>query len=135
MSDSLLHHDSSMRAPKPLVVRGGLGRTFGSLISFLALTLLAGGSYLLEDGFAHPVDAHAAALITAAFAIALGVLLLFYLCKPRKTGGARRIRARSAPRRADAFPRASSVIRRKSEPRRRDLAYQRLYVDHSIIRR
>jgi len=87
MSGQVFRSAPHSHAPKPLVVRGGLGRTFGSLASFLAFTLIAGGSYLLADAFAHPVDAQAAGLIVAAFVIALGLLLLFYLLKPRRTAG------------------------------------------------
>jgi hypothetical protein len=39
---------------KPLVIRGGLARTFGSLASFLAVLFLLLGLYLLGDGFQHP---------------------------------------------------------------------------------
>ena len=131
MMSALLHHHSHAHLAKPLVVRGGLGRTFGSLITFLALTLLAYGGYLLEDEFAHPVEAHPAALITGAFAIALGLLLFFYLFKPRKSAAVRKHQtalhtycknslAQNAGRNGDA---------------RRDLAYQRMYVDRSRIRR
>jgi hypothetical protein len=41
--------------PKPLVIRGSLARTFGSLASFLALIFLLLGSYLLRDALAHPL--------------------------------------------------------------------------------
>ena len=124
------HHNSHERLSKPLVVRGGLGRTFGSLIGFLALTLLAWGGYLLEDEFAHPVEAHPAALITAAFAIALSFLLLFYLFKPRRARNTRRQRNSSdARRRVSATQHLAS--RRET---RGDLVYQRIYVDHSRIR-
>jgi len=63
-----------MRAPMPLIVRGGLSRTFGSLAGFSALGLLPLGIYLLADAFAHPVDAEVAGLIVAAFAIAIAML-------------------------------------------------------------
>ncbi len=69
---------------RALVVRGGLPRTFGGLTFFFALTLLCWGVYLLEDALAHPVTAQAAALISAAFIIALAIILLFYLLKPRR---------------------------------------------------
>jgi uncharacterized BrkB/YihY/UPF0761 family membrane protein len=70
---------------KPLVIRGGLARTFGSLVSFIATLFLFLGSYLLGDAFVHPLDAQAAAVLTAAFSITLAVILLFYLLKPRHT--------------------------------------------------
>ena len=132
MRGALLHHHGHARVIKPLVVRGGLGRTFGSLISFLALTLLAWGGYLLEDEFAHPVEAYPAALLTAAFTIALGLLLFFYLCKPRRTSGVKRRQGVPVARGTDTL--AQHSVRTRNIEARRDLAYQRIYVDHSRIR-
>ena len=86
MADAVVHRSSGERSPKPLAVRAGLGRTFGSLAGFLALLFLSGGAYLLADAFAHPVEAQAAALIIAALAIALAAFLFFYLFKPRRLG-------------------------------------------------
>jgi hypothetical protein len=68
MRGGVLHHASGVHPHKPLVVRGGLVRTFGSLAGFLAVTFLCGGLYILEDAFANP----------------LAAMLLFYLIKPRK---------------------------------------------------
>lgn len=73
-----------MRAPVPLIVRAGLSRTFGSLAGFTALGLLSLGIYLLADAFAHPVDAQALGVIVAAFAIAIAMLLLVFIFKPRR---------------------------------------------------
>ena len=73
-----------MRAPMPLIVRGGLSRTFGSLAGFSALGLLSFGIYLLADAFAHPVEAGAAGILVAAFAIAIAMLLLVFIFKPRR---------------------------------------------------
>jgi hypothetical protein len=70
------------RPGKSLVVRAGLARTFGSLTSFVAVTLLFAGIYVLADAFAHPMTAEAAALIFAAFAIAMASILLYYLPVP-----------------------------------------------------
>jgi hypothetical protein len=67
---------------KPLVIRGGLARTFGSLVSFLAALFLSLGLYLLRDIFAHPLDAQAASVLFAAFSIALAAILFYYLFKP-----------------------------------------------------
>ena len=85
MRVGFLNHGPVEHRAKPLVVRAGLGRTFGSLIGFLAALLLASGVYILEDAFAHPMDTQAAGVIFAAFVIALAALLLFYLFKPRKS--------------------------------------------------
>ena len=73
-----------MRAPKPLVVRAGLSRTFGSIAGFAALGLLSLGVYLLADAFAHPVDAEAAGVIVAAFVIAMAMLLFVFIFKPSR---------------------------------------------------
>jgi uncharacterized BrkB/YihY/UPF0761 family membrane protein len=70
---------------KPLVIRGGLARTFGSLASFLAVLFLIFGFYVLGDAFEHPLDAQAVAVLAAALSITLAVILLFFLCKPRRS--------------------------------------------------
>jgi hypothetical protein len=132
MNGQSLHH-LRIHAPKPLVVRGGLGRTFGSLTSFLALTLIAGGGYILADAFAHPVDAQAAGLITAAFVIALGLLLLFYLLKPRRTTEAARRRTRRHFS-GNAMRAVAQPVAAPTADSRPNLTYQRVYVDHSRIR-
>lgn len=136
MAGTMLHHFAKLHAPKPLVVRGGLRRTFGSLAGFAALALLSLGVYLLADSFAHPVDAQAAALIVAASAIALAILLLFFLFRHRKipiTCPDQTI-GHSASSRVNA----SSAAKPTTSPRsalRVDLPYQRAYVDRSRIRR
>jgi hypothetical protein len=124
-----------MRPPKPLVVRAGLSRTFGSLAGFAALTLLSLGIYLLADAFAHPVDAQAAALIVAACAMTLAILLFFFLFKSR------RIPEMPQHQTLEDFlhlgPDASSPappLRVRRDDLRKDLAYQRPYVDRSCIR-
>jgi hypothetical protein len=134
MRGTVPHRLPKVRSPKPLVVRAGLGRTFGSLIGFLALLFLSWGIYLLADAFAHPVDAQAAALIVAAFAISLAVLLLFYLFKPRRVVGMNRRQPleNSVTLTAEPLSRAPSVTAR-GEDLRKDQAYQRVYVDHSRI--
>jgi riboflavin transporter FmnP len=69
---------------KPLVIRGGLARTFGSLASFVAVLFLIFGFYMLGDAFEHPLDAQAAAVLAAAFCITLAVILIYFLLKPRR---------------------------------------------------
>jgi hypothetical protein len=78
-----IHHASVVRPPKPLAVRAGLARTFGGLAGFVVVTFLCVGLYILEDAFANPLNAGAAAVICAAFIIALAAMLLFYLIIPR----------------------------------------------------
>jgi hypothetical protein len=79
-----------------LAARGGLARTFGSLACFLALSLLGLGVYILVDTFANPIAAQAAAILAAAFIIALASIILFYLFKPRGRLGVTRIKYRDA---------------------------------------
>lgn len=129
------HRPPKTRPPKPLVVRAGLSRTFGGLAAFAALSLLALGIYLLADAFAHPLDAEAAGLLVAAFAIALAILLLFFVLKPRKISGAlqHQILEDFAPGGDDLASSAPSVAARRAKLRI-DLPYQRAYVDRSRIR-
>jgi riboflavin transporter FmnP len=68
---------------KPLVLRGGLAHTFGSLAGFLAVLFLLFGLYLLGDAFEHPLAAQAVAVLAAAFSITLASILLYFLFKPR----------------------------------------------------
>jgi riboflavin transporter FmnP len=82
--------DHVPRHKKPLIIRAGLARTFGSLASFLALLFLLLGMYLMQDAFEHPLDAQAAAVLAAALSMTLAVVLLFYLLKPhhgKREGG------------------------------------------------
>jgi hypothetical protein len=135
MRSGVLHHLSNGRPSKPLVVRAGLPRTFGSLICFFAGMFLCLGIYILEDLFAHPVDAEAAALIAAAFVIALAIMLLFYLFKPRRssrTASHHRSHDSTALAERPLLNETSRNVRR--DDLRKDLAYQRVYVDHSLIR-
>jgi|HubBroStandDraft_6_1064221.scaffolds.fasta_scaffold25304_2 hypothetical protein len=81
---------------KPLVIRGGLARTFGSLVSFLAILFLFGGLYLLGDAFEHPLDAQAAGVLAAAFSITLASILLYFVFKPRQGQRPRTARFRRA---------------------------------------
>jgi hypothetical protein len=135
MRVEVIHHALSVRSSKPLVVRGGLARTFGGLAGFLVVTFLCGGIYILEDAFANPLEEGGAALISAAFIITLAAILLFYLIKPRK-----RPRTTSVDR---AFDSAAAAVQpffipaagaARQDNLRNNLAYQRFYVDHCRIR-
>ena len=135
MRGEVIHHASSVRPPKSLVVRGGLVRTFGSLASFLVVIFLCGGLYILEDAFANPLDAGAAAVISAAFIITLAAMLLFFLIKPGKrprTEGHDLSFDSPAPAVRHFFDPAAGAMRQDNL--RNNLAYQRFYVDHSRIR-
>jgi hypothetical protein len=137
MRNGVLHHLSNGRPSKTLVALGGLPRTFGGLAGFLAGMFLCLGIYILADLFAHPVDAQAAALIAAAFVIALAIMLLFYLFRPTKNSRkddyhSPRSRSNSLAKR----PLLKETSRRdRGNELRRNLAYQRVYVDPSRIRR
>jgi len=117
-----------------LVVLAGLGRTFGSLAGFLALLFLSVGIYLLVDAFAHPVDAQAAALIVAAFSIALASLLFFYLFKPQRSWKSPRATFEGSPPSFRRDPSIASSAASAGSDVRKDLVYQRSYVDRSRIR-
>jgi hypothetical protein len=92
----ILPLQSSWKASRTLVVRGGAARTFGSLVAFIAALLVACGLYLLGDAFAHPITAHDTGVLGAALTIALGSVLFFYLLRPGRTRHA----GRGVPRRA-----------------------------------
>ena len=68
----------SVQSSKSLVFRGGLVHTLGSLAGFIVVTFLCVGLYILEEAFANPLDAGAAAVITAAFIITLAAMLLIF---------------------------------------------------------
>jgi hypothetical protein len=131
------HRSPPHHAPKSLAVRGGLVRTFGGLATFLVLTFFCSGIYILEDAFSDPLAAQAAALIFGAFIIALATILLYYLIRPRTEP--RRIR-KERPLPAAALPKHEFVdaeeipLAAPHEDARKDLVYQRVYVDHSRIR-
>ena len=83
---------------RSLLALGGLARTFGSLASFLALTFLGVGVYIMQDAFADPLAAQATPLVASAFIIALASIILFYLFKSRRTPRTRRVRIRQEAR-------------------------------------
>lgn len=123
-----------LQAPRPLVVRAGLGRTFGGLTGFTALLFLTLGIYLLRDALVHPVYAEPAALFVAAFAIPLGVLLLFYLVKPRRASGRSRRRARKTYRwqKSDELSFAAAMLRMQAEPRK-NIGYGHNYAPRFVL--
>jgi hypothetical protein len=127
---------SGVRHSKALVVRGGLTRTFGGLASFLAVIFFCSGIYILGDAFENPLTAQAAALLFGAFITALAAILFYFLLRPWKsTALAERRRMHRATSVADQ-PSPSEVS--ATMPRagvREDLAYQRIYVDQTRIRR
>jgi hypothetical protein len=135
VATGILHPGRAGRPSKSLVVRGGVARTFGSLACFLAITFLGGGAYIIADTFANPVAAEAAALIAAAFIIALASIILFYLLKPRRKLSAVRVRYKvgaGAKLRQGISARAQSGEHDCAE--QMELPYHRSYVDRARIR-
>ena len=130
-----IHRASGAHASKSLAIRAGLVRTFGSLAGFVVVTFLCWGLYILADAFAHPIEAGAAAVISAAFIIALAAMLLFFLIKPqRRTRTASPVRSLDSPHPATR-PIVKPVARAAHQDNsRNNLTYQRFYVDHSRIR-
>jgi len=67
----------------PLVLRARFERTFFGLGLSFALLLFAGGGYLLFDAIREPLEASAAAILSAGFALALAGFIVIYLAWPR----------------------------------------------------
>jgi hypothetical protein len=135
MRVAVIHRAAGARPCKPLVVRGGLVRTFGGLAGFLVLTFLGSGIYILEDAFANPLGVGDTAVIGGAFIITLAAVLLFFLIRPGKMPG--------MIGQTRAFHSGVPVVPHFFGPPggdipqgnlRNNLAYQRFYVDHSRIR-
>ena len=123
-----------MRAPKPLVVRAGLGRTFGSIAGFAALGLLSLGVYLLVDAFAHPVEAEAAGVILAAFVIAMAMLLFAFIFKPWRLPEILQRKESVGIAQERLHSSAKQIAAARRDRLRGDLPYQRNFVDRSSIR-
>jgi hypothetical protein len=117
------------------VIRGGLVRTFGGLATFLVLTFLCAGIYLLGDAVANPLAAQEATLIFGAFIIALATIFAL-LSPPAGQWGARSRRQRS--RHGQLLPKkdliGKIVVMEARDRHRQDLVYQRVYRDNSRIR-
>jgi hypothetical protein len=135
MPERIRHHHWDLYPAKSLAVRGGLARTFGGLVSFLAVTFLCAGFYILDDAFTNPLGAQAVALLAAAVIIALATVLLFYLLKPESKASkeaARQSHRAHSDAREQVFERIPDTPRNGAIAP--DLVYQRGYVDHSRIR-
>jgi hypothetical protein len=135
MRIGFFQHALSAHAPKSLVARGGLARTFGGLAGFVVITFLCGGFYILEDAFANPLNQGAAAVLCAAFMITLAAILLFFLLKPAKSLRTTSLESRACPATASLQPVFQPALRAtRNEHSRDNLPYQRVYVDHSCVR-
>jgi hypothetical protein len=89
---------STARSPKPLIVRAGLARTFGSLGSFTAIIFLGAGIYLLREAFSDPLTAQSVGVISGAVVIALATMLIYFLVSPRAQSRSRKARHHSEAR-------------------------------------
>ena len=135
MRGAATRHAFSAGTCESLAVRGGLARTFGSLVAFLIVIFLCGGLYILEDAFANPIAAGTAAVISAAFIITLAAVLLFFLIKPRKFTRMEFLEDPAdspTPKMQPSLEPVAGATRQHNS--RNNLAYQRFYVDHSRIR-
>jgi hypothetical protein len=135
MRSELSNDTTGPRPTTTLAFRGGLVRTFGGLATFLVVTFLCSGIYILDDLFANPIAAQAAALISGAFVIALGTILLFYLLKPGSTPKKIRYKQQGheALRMEPQYVQELSLSDDREETRE-DSVYQRVYVDHSRVK-
>lgn len=135
MHGGIIQHTSSVRAPKSLVARGGLARTFGGLAGFLVILFLGVGFYILQDAFANPRNAGGAEVLCAAFMITLAAILVFFLLKPPKTPRAMSREASASAAQQAVRPSLNlAPMAVRDEAMRNNLPYQRMYVDHSYIR-
>jgi len=78
------------RALRAWRIRGGAARTFGSLILSLCTLLVGLGGSLLYQAFAYPLTADAAQVLLGSVALALSLLLLFFLLYSRRPHGSSR---------------------------------------------
>jgi hypothetical protein len=132
---SLFGFASGPGSRRSLSARGHFLNTFAGIGFGLAFSLLALGSYLIEQEFENPVAAQSAGLLFAAMLIATAVTLLYCLLHP----------SRKPPRRHAVWPAGTSrdqktVARCKTATRanqRSDLPLHARYVDrtHILIQR
>jgi hypothetical protein len=88
----------ALRTQKPLAIRGGAMRTFGSLAAFVTLAFLYLGIFLIQELFANPLESQSVALFAAAFILAIALLLLCELLQlPRAPLAKRNARPHTTP--------------------------------------
>jgi hypothetical protein len=128
----------------PLMGRGGALRTFGGLALLLVLALLVIGAYMIEEQFTNPLASQSLSLFASAVLLSSAMALLYELIQvPRRfrkeesLGGKRMLSMA-----AQAVPASRQVRGDAKRPNpartrvagRRDLAYQRCYVDRVRVR-
>jgi hypothetical protein len=129
--------NSSLSVAHPirsLVARGGTKRTFGSIAVFLALSFMCLGVYMIEEQFANPIEAQPTGLFAAAVTLAMGSVLLCYLLRPRKNKWHHGLHRRKALPAADRLAWNARRAAVNCCDDRKDLTYQRSYVDAVRIR-
>lgn len=77
-------NSSSAHYKTPLVVRASLPRTFWSLGAFVELGLIFCGVYLLAEVSLKPLEADQVSILSAGVILALAIVLLFYMVRPRR---------------------------------------------------
>lgn len=136
MSDGIWAGRPPRETRDALLLRGGALQTFSGLAIFVSATLLCGGSYLFAYEIANPLGAISVVVLLAAMALAIAAILLYYLVcvqvkvARRSPGGRGGQVTRPAPRTSSAF---REVVAQSDG--RRDLPFQRWYVDPVRIRR
>jgi hypothetical protein len=90
MVSRLIPGISDVRRNIPLVARGSLARTFGSLAGFMCLTLLGLGIYLIEDAVTNPLDSSQATVLAGGLVLGFALVLLFFLMRPLRRSPRRR---------------------------------------------
>jgi len=122
-------------AHKSLRLRGDVVHTFGTLLTPLAIALVALGFYLLGNAVANPLSSNAASLLFASIILALGFVLLSYLLRTAMASHQRppteRVRIRNSY--ADSPNSTQTIVVASAEPG--ILPFQRSYVDSARIRR
>jgi len=73
------------RHETPLVVRGGLEKSFRGLGVFAGVVLMLGGSYLVLSPFWDPLSTSDMAVLTGSFSLALACFLLVFVLFPRRS--------------------------------------------------
>jgi hypothetical protein len=119
---------------KSLAARGGTKRTFGSMAVFSALTFMCLGAYLIEEQFANPIAAQPTGLFAAAVILAIGTILLCYLLRPRKNKWHNGVHRRTVLVFPDRVAWTATRVAVNCSEERKDLTYQRGYVDAVRIR-
>ena len=90
--------DARERSGNLLIVRGGIARTFGSMGGMMALIFLGAGIYLLQEAVSDPLQPQSLSLLTGAFIIALGTMLIYFIFSPLGKSRRKYARRRIPPR-------------------------------------